>query len=52
MYRKQKQQDTSPKEFELPFGEKLAADNRWVILAKIIPWTEFEAEYPAIFTEV
>jgi hypothetical protein len=52
MYRKQTQQDTSPGEFELPFGGKLAADNRWVILAKIIPWTEFEAEYAAIFTEV
>ncbi|QYX33091.1 IS5 family transposase [Sphaerospermopsis torques-reginae] len=52
MYRKQKQQDTLPEEFELPFGGKLAADNRWVILAKIIPWTEFEAEYAAIFTEV
>jgi hypothetical protein len=50
MYRKQKQQDTLPEEFELPFGGKLAADNRWVILAKIIPWTEFEAEYAAIFT--
>ncbi len=32
------------------FGGKLAADNRWLILAKIIPWTEFEAEYTAIFT--
>ncbi|MFM6151938.1 MAG: transposase, partial [Sphaerospermopsis kisseleviana] len=51
MYRKQKQQDTPPEEFELSFGGKLAADNRWVILAKIIPWSEFEAEYAAIFTE-
>ncbi len=50
MYRKQKQQDTQPEEFELPFGGKLASDNRWVILAKIIPWSEFEAEYAAIFT--
>lgn len=50
MYRKQTQQDTAAEEFELPFGGKLASDNRWVILAKIIPWTEFEAEYAAIFT--
>ena len=35
-----KQQDTSPEEFELPFGGKLVADNRWVVLAKIIPWTD------------
>ncbi len=52
MYRKQKQQDRGPEEFVLPFGGKLAADNRWVILAEIIPWTEFEAEYAAIFAEV
>jgi IS5 family transposase len=35
MYRKQKQQDALPEEFKLPFGGKLAADNRWVILAKM-----------------
>ncbi|MBE9233686.1 hypothetical protein IQ231_18935 [Cuspidothrix issatschenkoi LEGE 03284] len=28
----------------------MAADNRWLIRAKIIPWTEFEAEHTAIFT--
>lgn len=50
MYRKQKQQDTQPEEFDLSFGGKLATDNRWVLLAKIIPWQEFEAEYAAIFT--
>ncbi len=50
MYRKEKQQDRPPEEFELPFGGKLASDNRWVVLAKIIPWSEFEAEYAAIFT--
>ncbi|BAZ27632.1 transposase (plasmid) [Cylindrospermum sp. NIES-4074] len=51
MYRKEQKQDTPPEEFELPFGGKLAADNRWVMLAEIIPWSEFEAEYAAIFTE-
>jgi IS5 family transposase len=50
MYRKEQRQDTPIEEFELPFGGKLAADNRWVMLAEIIPWSEFEAEYAAIFT--
>lgn len=51
MYRKVQKQDTPPESFELPFGGKLASDNRWVVLAKIIPWSEFESEYAARFTE-
>lgn len=51
MYRKQKQQDTTPEDFELSLEGKIAPDNRWVILAKIIPWSQFEAEYAAIFSE-
>jgi hypothetical protein len=51
MYRKAQRQDTPPENFELPFGGKLAADNRWVIMANMIPWSEFEAEYAAIFKE-
>ena len=31
--------------FYLPFGGKLRSDNRWVKLAKFIPWEEFETEY-------
>ncbi len=31
--------------FHLPFGGKLRSDNRWVRLAKLIPWTEFEISY-------
>jgi hypothetical protein len=27
----------------------LAADNRWVIMAQLIPWSEFEAEYAQNF---
>ncbi len=51
MYPKETQQDTPLKEFQLPVGGKLAEDNRWVILAKIIPWSEFEEEYAAKFKE-
>ncbi|WP_299977821.1 IS5 family transposase [Desulfobacula sp.] len=31
--------------FCLPFGGKLRSDNRWVKLAKFIPWGEFEISY-------
>jgi hypothetical protein len=35
-------------EFEninLPFDGRLRSDNRWVKLAKFIPWEQFEVEY-------
>jgi len=32
-------------EFNLPFGGKLLAINRWIRLSQIIPWHEFEDEY-------
>ena len=28
-------------DFYLPFGGKLRSDNRWVKLAKLIPWDEY-----------
>lgn len=31
--------------FGLPFSGKLRSDNRWVKLAKIIPWGDFENDY-------
>jgi transposase, IS5 family len=33
--------------FYLPFGGKLSSHNRWVKLAEIVPWEQFEAEYAA-----
>ncbi len=51
MYRKAQEQETAPEKFDLPFEEKLASDNRWVIMAKMIPWSEFDGEYAAIFSE-
>ena len=35
--------------FYLPFGGKLRSDNRWVKLAKFIPWEEFEPGYAKSF---
>jgi len=37
-------------EFILPFEGKLRADNRWVKLAKIIPWESIEERYANLFT--
>ena len=34
-------------DFQLPFSGKLSASNRWVRLARLIPWHEFEDEYCA-----
>ena len=49
MYRKAELAPSPPSEFELPFGGRLSADNRWVKMAQIIPWDEFESEYAANF---
>jgi transposase, IS5 family len=44
MYRHSEKQLQFEK-FKLPFGGKLRSDNRWVKLAKQIPWEEIEALY-------
>ena len=38
-------------DFHLPFGGKLSADNRWVVLTELIPWDKTESEYAAIFED-
>jgi transposase, IS5 family len=38
-----------PLDFELANGCKLSADNRWVKITQLIPWSEFEAEYTENF---
>ena len=50
MYRKAEPTSTPPENFELPFEGKLSEDNRWVIMAKLIPWEEFEDEYASFFS--
>ena len=49
MYRKVDPDGTPPDSFEFPQGGKLASDNRWVMMAPLIPWSEFEAEYAENF---
>jgi transposase, IS5 family len=45
MYRRSSPGQLSIENFYLPFGGKLSADNRWVKLAAMISWADFEAEY-------
>ncbi|BDA72329.1 hypothetical protein CAL7716_064950 [Calothrix sp. PCC 7716] len=50
MYRKQEQAPISPENFQLPFEGKLSEDNRWVLMAEFVPWSEFEDEYSTSFS--
>ncbi len=49
MYRKSEHPELTPENFELTPGTKLSPDNRWVIMAELIPWDEFEEEYATLF---
>jgi transposase, IS5 family len=49
VYRKAELAPSSPSDFELPSCGKLSADNRWIKMAQIIPWSEFESEYAENF---
>ncbi len=50
MYKRRHQQpEFEP--FYLPFGGHLLSDNRWVQLAKLIPWEEIEKKYEKNFAE-
>ncbi len=45
MYRKVEPARSPPFDFEFPLAGKLAEDNRWALMDRLIPWSEFEAEY-------
>ncbi|WP_442921598.1 IS5 family transposase [Microcoleus sp. S36a_D3] len=49
MYKKAELASSPPSDFELPFGGRLSADNRWVKMGELIPWSEFESEYAENF---
>ena len=40
----------APENFELPFNGQLSPDNRWVVMASLIPWSEFEDVYAILFS--
>jgi hypothetical protein len=49
MYRANRQPELP--DFHLPFGGKLDPGNRWVKLAKIVPWHLVEEDYRANFAD-
>ncbi|ODB63056.1 hypothetical protein PPOLYM_03863 [Paenibacillus polymyxa] len=49
MYQRTENQMNLPVDFFLPFGGKLAEDNRWVLLAQMIPWWMLEEKYAKNF---
>jgi transposase, IS5 family len=49
MYRKANQPEITPNEFKFSNQSKLSAKNRWVIMAELMPWQEFEEEYAKNF---
>jgi hypothetical protein len=51
MYRKSNQSELTSEKFELPVAIELSPDNRWVIMAQLIPWSDFESEYAQNFSE-
>ena len=52
MYRKKTQEQMEFPDFILPFGGTLNRQNRWIQLAELIPWEEFEAKYSQCFVSV
>ena len=51
MYRQSPTGQLSFENFYLPFGGNLSGENRWVRLAELLPWEQFESEYAEQFSE-
>lgn len=51
MYRKSDRAQLSMDEFFMPFGGRLSADNRWVKIAKLMPWDMVEDLYASTFKD-
>lgn len=51
MYRNQASNQLKFKDFNLPFGGELSGDNRWVLLAELIPWDKIEKLYAKNFSD-
>ena len=50
MYRKTPDNQLAFEDFYLPFGGKLRSNNRWVLLAKMVPWDTVESLYAEQFS--
>jgi hypothetical protein len=51
MYRKNNPHQLKFENFCLPFGGCLRSDNRWIVLAKQIPWHQIEEAYGELFCD-
>lgn len=51
MYLKTQESSISAKNFVIPNQIQLDENNRWVVMAELIPWEEFEDKYASIFDE-
>jgi len=51
MYRQESPKQLSFEDFYLPFGGHLNRGNRWIRLAELIPWDEFEESYAGQFAQ-
>jgi len=51
MYRKTPDNQLAFEDFYLPFGGKLRSNNRWVLLAKMVPWDTVESFYAEQFSK-
>jgi IS5 family transposase len=51
MYRKENTEQLTFHNFILPFSGTLNKENRWIKLAALIPWEEFEEAYANQFSE-
>ena len=51
MYRQESSMQFDFEDFYLPFGGHLDPNNRWVRLAVLIPWDEFEESYADQFAQ-
>ena len=51
MYRKQDKAQLTMDEFYIPFGDGLDANNRWIKIAKLIPWDFIDEQYAKSFSE-
>jgi hypothetical protein len=51
MYRRSTPGQLAFENFYLPFGGSLSGENRWVKLAALIPWEQFETEYAVQLSE-
>ena len=51
MYRKDKHKVQNKKAFALSSEWELCEDNRWVVMAQLIPWSQFEETYAENFSE-